>query len=87
MKLPAHKCELILTHNSHKSIYQNLSEYIADNELRSSFVLEGEYQKALEADSIWELQWYPNTPVGSYLVCASTLEACIESALKVEEGW
>ena len=31
--------------------------------------------KAIELDSVWELQWYPDTPIGSYYVAASSLEA------------
>jgi hypothetical protein len=73
MKSPSH-LSLFLTHNQHKVYYEPLAEYIqkfGDEE----WVSLDEKAKALETNDLWELCWYPETPVGSHLLCASTLDA------------
>jgi predicted anti-sigma-YlaC factor YlaD len=75
--LPEHKCGLHLTHNEHRDVYETVAEfYEADD-----FVSPEEWRKAIEEDSVWVLHWYPDTPVGFYRVCASTLTA-IEQAIR-----
>lgn len=37
--------------------------------------------KAIDQNSVWTIQWYPDTPVGSYRVGASTFEAAARYAL------
>jgi hypothetical protein len=76
--LPKHDGGLILQHNDHRTIYQSAEEWIEDNSKRDISIIwvsEKEKQLAIENDSIWLLQWYPDTPVGFYCVCASTLGA------------
>lgn len=43
---------------------------------------EDERQKAIRDNSVWTIQWYPNTPVGFYCVGASTFEAAARYALE-----
>jgi hypothetical protein len=69
--LPEHKCGLYLEHNVHKDVYETIEE----NYDPRDFVSDEEWTKAVELDSVWRLQWYPDTPVGFYVVCASTLAA------------
>jgi hypothetical protein len=38
-----------------------------------------EREKALENNSVWSIQWYPNTPVGFCQLYASSLEALLEA--------
>ena len=35
--------------------------------------------RAIEANSVWLLQWYPDTPIGSHTIGASTLAACLDA--------
>ena len=77
MKFPKHKASLSLTHNQHKAFYESLADYVMPIDEHEWVSLE-ERQRALETDEIWELCWYPETPVGSHLLCASTLEALME---------
>jgi len=75
--LPEHKCGLYLTHNEHRDFYETVEKsYKADD-----FVSPEEWRKAVAEDSVWVLQWYPDTPIGFYRIAASTLEA-IEAELK-----
>jgi len=75
--LPAHKCGLHLTHNEHKNMYLSVEE----NYEKDQFVNEEEWAKSIQEDSVWCLQWYPETPIGFYIICASNLEA-IERAVR-----
>lgn len=77
MKFPAHKVSLSLVHNQHKAYYQPIADYVMPID-EHEWISLGERQRALDTDEIWELQWYPDTPVGSYFLCASTLEALME---------
>ena len=75
--LPEHKCGLYLEHNAHKDVYETIEEYYDPED----FVSREEWMKAVETDSVWHLQWYPDTPIGFYTVCASTLDA-VEEAIR-----
>ena len=41
-----------------------------------------EREKAIRENSVWTIQWYPETPVGFYCVGASTFEAAAKFALE-----
>ena len=69
--LPEHKCVLYLTHNEHRDYYQTVEECY----YHEDFVSEDEWLKAIKEDSVWVLQWYPNTPIGFTRIAASTLLA------------
>lgn len=82
MKLPEHKCGLYLQHNQHRDYYQSASEWIEDND-QYYWKDEASKRAAIDSDSIWTLQWYPDTPIGFYAVAAPTLEALLELANSV----
>ena len=77
MKLPKHKCELSITHNEHKSYYLSVKEYLHEGDDIDWQSLEHK-QRAIETDEIWQMRWYPETPVGFYSACAPTLEELLE---------
>jgi hypothetical protein len=54
---------------------------VEENYSKDGFVNEAEWDKAIREDSVWSLQWYPETPIGFHILCASSLEA-IEQAVK-----
>jgi hypothetical protein len=45
----------------------------------TDWVSDGERDKALAENSVWTIQWYPNTPVGFNLLRASSLTALIDA--------
>lgn len=51
---------------------------------RIEWVSEAEREKAIRENSVWTLQWYPDTPSGFYCVGASSLAAIVEH-LSVEK--
>ena len=79
-RFPAHKCGLILSHNEHRNFYEPLAMYIEERDLTDSFASAQAIQEAIDADEIWVLQWYPETPIGSCMLAASTLEAVLKMA-------
>jgi hypothetical protein len=84
MKLPKHKCGLYLTHNRHKDFYKTAEEEIMDQQL-VDWENEEAKQEARDTNEIWTLQWYPETPIGSYHIAAPTLEKLLKFAKKVED--
>jgi hypothetical protein len=86
---PAHKGAMHVTHNEHKSYYESVEKAIGDRDEgpctydRGDFPDEEEIRKAIDTGEVWEIQWYPDTPVGFYTVCAATLSRALEVALNV----
>ena len=80
--LPRYAVSLHITHNDHKINYHSAEEWAATNDERefAEWVSAEERARAIATDSIWMVQWFPDTPVGSYVVVASTLEAALEAA-------
>ena len=78
MKFPEHKAAMIIYHNDYKNNYDSIEEAVECE--FNDWVSEEEKQKALETGEIWQVQWYPDTPIGFCVVSASTLEAALESA-------
>jgi hypothetical protein len=37
-----------------------------------------EYRECLKNDEIWEIQWYPTTPISFNYVCAPTLQEALD---------
>jgi hypothetical protein len=77
------KCGVFLTVNEHRDYYETATERL--DEL-ASMECPPEYtddvrQKMIETDTIIELQFYPNTPIGSYRVVHHDLDAALDEAL------
>ena len=88
-RLPAHKAALYLTHNDHLSVYETVEQWWADKMYcdDDDWVSLEEKAKALESNEVWELRWYPDTPVGFYIRLASTLEAVLEPTQPSATPW
>ncbi len=55
--------------------------YTGDDEDRIDWVSEDERLKAIATNSVWTLQYYPNTPVGFNCIGASSLPAILRAFL------
>lgn len=51
---------------------------------RIEWASEVEREKAIRTNSVWTIQWYPDTPVGFCCVGASTFDAAARYALDLE---
>lgn len=85
MKFPEHKCGLHLTHNQHKDYYETVEKYCENPwmEKNPGWVSEEQRLKSLETQEVWELQWYPDTPIGFYKVCGADLDVVLEHSLTI----
>lgn len=84
MQFPNHKSGLYLSHNEHKDYYQTAKYFIEEEESNKKDVLQWatgtSRERCIETDEIWRLQWYPNTPIGFYVIYGATLEEVLEKA-------
>jgi len=78
MKFPEHHL-LYITHNEHRTNYESIEQYLKSGCMnRLKDMNPEDVQKCIETDSIWEIQWYPRTPISFHWVGAATLERCFE---------
>lgn len=72
-ELPANIAASIC-HNEHKLVYDSVKDY-TDRLQCCEWVSDEEKAKAIATDELWEVRWYPITPVGFCHWHASSLEA------------
>lgn len=66
--------------NGHMSSYMSIEEYYEDCLGASDeWVSAEERTKAIANNTVWQAHWYPNTPIGSYKLLASSLEVLIKA--------
>jgi hypothetical protein len=83
IKWPPHKAGMHIQHNPHLSNYETVAEYAGRND--DDWASEAEMQRAINTGELWLLQWYPETPVGFCSVVASSLQACLDSAMRIPD--
>ena len=76
MKMPPN-IALSIDRNRHKVYYQSVAGYVASAGVN---IGADDLAKAIESDELWEVQWHPDTPVGSCSVAAATYERAMELA-------
>ena len=83
------KCEaeVSITINEHKIYYRSVIDYFAPELSINPQLLEeiglDVYQKMVETNTIIKIQFYPDTPVGFYVVYHYDLEKAVEMALEL----
>jgi len=80
--LPEHKASLDIVHNQHLGYYQSAAEYVDEDRL--TWKNTEAKDRAIATNTVWELQWYPETPVGFLCVAAPTLLELIELAQEIK---
>lgn len=86
---PSHKCSLTLVHNEHLDNYETAAEWLKEDESRGApakWKDDDAKRRAVETNEVWELQWYPRTPIGSYRIAAPTLNELLEFAATYDSG-
>lgn len=90
------KCGVYLTVNRHKDMYESAEESVrkinemdyANNGHHPDYQPEIDkelVERMAKEDSIFELQFYPDTPIGSYSVYGTTLEEVLKKAQEIYE--
>lgn len=77
------KCGVFLTVNEHRDYYISAVERLED---LAGMECPPEYsddvkQKMIESDTIIELQFYPDTPIGSYTILHHDIDAALDAAI------
>lgn len=76
------KCGVSLTVNDHRDVYQTAKQAIEDLESMGHTVDDDDVRaKMIELDTIVDLHFYPDTPVGFYKVLHYDLEMALDIAL------
>ena len=83
--LPEHKASLTIRHNEHKDYYQTVKQFLDEREQMMNiedddWATPTSKERAMATDSLWELRWYPNTPVGFNMIFGATLEEVLLKA-------
>lgn len=71
---------LTISFNEHSVYYEKPGE----RQESDDWISEEEKAKAIESNSVWTLTWYPDTPVGFYSLCGSSLESVLNAAAKID---
>lgn len=77
-----------LTVNNHKSSYRTVTEeFEIAKMLDETFTIEKDigqeiFDKMVELDTIYELQFYPDTPVGCYVIYHYDLDMLLDKSLE-----
>lgn len=80
-----HKGGLSIEHNPYCGMDQPIREYIEDNDIASDFENAESMEIAVSTDSLWIMQWYPDTPVGFCRVAGPTLQDILRLATKTDD--
>lgn len=87
IKWPEHKASLHITHNGNKANYETIEAYCDWHKVTDEdWATPTSKQRAIETDSLWEVQWYPDTPVGFNVKYGATLKEILDSLTPPEKG-
>jgi hypothetical protein len=76
------KCGVHLTVNDHRDVYQTAKQAIEDLESMGHTVDDADVRaKMVDLDTIVDLHFYPDTPVGFYKVLHYDLDMALDIAL------
>ncbi len=85
--LPVHRASLTIAHNDHKTVYAPIARYAEEID-DEQWATPTSRQRCIQSDTIWELQWYPATPIGFYKIAGASLAEILcagaEWALRAE---
>lgn len=82
------QCSVSITINRHRNYYQSIQEGVDDinqilNSCKSELLSEEIANKMIEHNTIIDLQFYPNTPIGFYSIYHYDLEMALDEALEI----
>lgn len=87
------QCSVSITINRHRNYYQSIQEGVDDikkptinqilNSCESELLSEEIANKMIEHNTIIDLQFYPNTPIGFYSIYHYDLEMALDEALEI----
>lgn len=82
VKWPEHKAGMCLTHNEHKDCYETIRDFLVNAGINPD---DQAARSCIDADEIWCLTWYPDTPVCFCRVIAPSFRECLQKAMEPVE--
>lgn len=81
--LPKHDVYFGIEHNSHKLSYQNINVYI--DTFDPGFCSYEDRYVSINKDELWIARWYPDNPLGSHHIAASSLELLLRELVRFRD--
>lgn len=78
------KAGVYITINAHRDYYETVEQHFKNNPSMEEYLQDinpNVYSKMKELNTIVEIQYYPDTPVGFYIVHHYDIERAIDEAL------
>ena len=75
------KCGVFLSVNEHRDYYETVEQRIAHNDGLDEIEADV-LKKMIKTDTIIKLQFYPDTPIGFYVIYHYDLNIALDEALK-----
>lgn len=85
IKWPEHKASMSIDHNEHIGFSRDIEDYVEEEHIVDCFISDEDKQRCIELNEIWEIQWYPRTPLSYSMVAASTFELALKAANELQE--
>ena len=78
------KCGVFITVNQHRNYYQSVNDKLDEIACLEDppDISEDVRNKIIETDTVIEIQFYPDTPIGSYSVYHWDLDMALDEALE-----
>jgi hypothetical protein len=84
--LPRHDYGLTITHNEQRCCYTCVAEWVRGEGADYDWPSPEAKARAIEADEIWTMVWYPVSGVGSQSIAAPTAAELLEFAGEIDRG-
>lgn len=82
MEFPKHM-SLHISHNPHKEYYETVKQYLDNYEQFRDCISKEDLEICIKENELWELHWYPNTPIVFHKIHSYSLKRCLELAKNI----
>lgn len=88
--LPIHEASLSITHNPNRDYYLTVRQFVEQEcdrwgEDTWQWQSDEAKQRAIDTNELWEMHWYPLTPISFYKIAAPSLSELLAFALTFDE--
>jgi hypothetical protein len=75
------KCSFTIEVNDHRDVYETVETYVSSEDISPEVLAE-----MIAKDTVVRVQFYPDTPVGFYVIYHHDLDAALNEAIQIIEG-
>lgn len=76
------KCGVFVSVNEHRDYYQAVEGRLADLDVNNDDLTKEVMEKMVETDTLIQIQFYPDTPIGFHTVYHYDLDSALSEALE-----